>query len=107
MMTNNNNDDNDNDNDTTNNNNDDDNNNNKETTPTPKQHEAERAQTPQTPKLREAAWICTASMLNRHRLNGYLAQRVPSLFLASSFRMCLNCEVLKGMFPWRTRYPLS
>ena len=25
----------------------------------------------------------------------------------SSFRMCLNCEVLKGMFPWRTRYPLS
>ena len=43
----------------------------------------------------------------RHRLNGYLAQRVPSLFLASSFRMCLNCAVLKGMFPWRTRYPLS
>ena len=36
---------------------------------------------------------------NRHRLNGYLAQRVPSLFLASSFRMCLNCEVLKGVFP--------
>ena len=24
------------------------------------------------------------------RLNGYLAQRVPSLFLASSFRMCLD-----------------
>ena len=35
----------------------------------------------------------------RHRLNGYLAQRVPSLFLASSFRMCLHCEVLKVYFP--------
>ena len=44
---------------------------------------------------------------DRHRLNGYLAQRVPSLFLAGSFRMCLNCGVLKGMFPWRTRHPLS
>ena len=43
----------------------------------------------------------------RHRLNGYLAQRVPSLSLASGFRMRLICEVLKGMFPWRTRYPLS
>ena len=30
-----------------------------------------------------------------------------SLFLASSFRMCLKCEALKSMFPWRTRYPLS
>ena len=27
--------------------------------------------------------------------------------LASSFTMCLTCEVLHGMFPWRTRYPLS
>ena len=43
----------------------------------------------------------------RHWLNGYLAQRVPSLFLAHSFRMCLHCEVLKGMFAWRARYPLS
>ena len=43
----------------------------------------------------------------RHRLNGYLAQRVPSLLLASSFRTCSNGEVLKGMFPWRTGYPLS
>ena len=43
----------------------------------------------------------------RHRLNAYLAQRVPSLVLASSFRMCLTCEVLQGMLPWRTRYPLS
>ena len=43
----------------------------------------------------------------RHRLNEYFAQRVPSCFLASSFRMCVNCGVLKGMFPWRTRYPLS
>ena len=42
-----------------------------------------------------------------HRLNGYFAQRVPSLFLASSSRMCLNREVLKGMFPWRTRQPSS
>ena len=30
--------------------------------------------------------------------NGYLV-----FVLASSFRMCLDCEVLKGMFPWRTR----
>ena len=44
---------------------------------------------------------------NRHRLSGYSAQRVPGLFLASSFRKCFDCEVLKGMFPWRTRYPLS
>ena len=46
----------------------------------------------------------------QHRLNGYLAQRVPSLSLASSFRMRLKCEVLEvleGAFPWRTRYPLS
>ena len=43
-----------------------------------------------------------------HRLNGYLAQRVPSLFLlASSFRNCLNCAVLKCMFACRIRYPLS
>ena len=27
--------------------------------------------------------------------------------LASSFRMCLNREVLKGRLPRRTRYPLS
>ena len=33
----------------------------------------------------------------RPRQNGYLAQRVPSICLASSFRMCLHCEVLK---PW-------
>ena len=45
--------------------------------------------------------------LTRHRLNEYFAQRVPSLSLASSFRNCSNCEVLKGMFPRRTRYPLS
>ena len=54
----------------------------------------------------------TTSALGRHRLSGYLAQRVPSIFLASSFRMSLDCEVLNGMFPWRTmyllaRYPLS
>ena len=29
-----------------------------------------------------------------------------SFSLASSFGMCLNSEVLKGMFLWRTRYPL-
>ena len=42
----------------------------------------------------------------RHQLNGYL-ERVPSLSLASSFTTSLDCEVLKDMFPWRTRYPLS
>ena len=30
------------------------------------------------------------AQFNRHRLNEYLAQRVPSLFLARGFRMCLN-----------------
>ena len=30
---------------------------------------------------------------DRHRLNGYLAQLVPSMCLASSFRTCLNCKV--------------
>ena len=44
---------------------------------------------------------------HRHRLNGHFAQWVPSLFLAISFMMFLKCEVLKGMFPRRTRYPLS
>ena len=33
----------------------------------------------------------------RRRLSGCLAQRVPSCFLDSSFRMCLNCAVLKGV----------
>ena len=32
----------------------------------------------------------------RHRLNGYLAQRVPSLSPANSFGTCSTCEVLKG-----------
>ena len=48
-----------------------------------------------------------SEIISRHRLNGYLAQRVPSLSLASNFTMCSNCEVLEGMFPCRTRYPLS
>ena len=43
----------------------------------------------------------------RHRPNGYLAQRVPSLFLAGGVRSCLNRAVLKGMFAWKARYPLS
>ena len=38
--------------------------------------------------------------------NGYFAQRVPGLFLAGSFRMCSDCEVLKGICPWRIRHPL-
>ena len=44
---------------------------------------------------------------SRHRPNGCLAQRVPSLFLASSFGKCSNRAVVKGMFPWRSRHPLS
>ena len=36
------------------------------------------------------------------RPNGYLV-----LVPASSSRMCLHCAVLRCMFPWRTRYPLS
>ena len=43
----------------------------------------------------------------RHRLNGYSAQGVPSLLLAGSLRSCVSCAVLRWMFPWRTRYPLS
>ena len=34
---------------------------------------------------------------DRHRLNRYLAQQVPSCFLVSSFRTCLNYAVLQGM----------
>ena len=34
-----------------------------------------------------------------NQLNGYLAQRAPSLFLASSSRTCLNCALLKVCFP--------
>ena len=45
-------------------------------------------------------------VITRHRLNGYLAQRLPSLFLASSSRNCLNYAVLRWMFSWRARYPL-
>ena len=33
--------------------------------------------------------------------------RVPSLLLASSFRKYLNYAVLKCVFPWRARHPLS
>ena len=41
--------------------------------------------------------------LVRHRLKMCTwPKRVPSIFLTSSFRTCLNCEVLKGMFAWRT-----
>ena len=43
----------------------------------------------------------------RHRLNRYLAQRIPSLFPAGRFRMCLDREVLTSRFPWRTRCTLS
>ena len=59
------------------------------------------------PSVRPSVRPCVHTHTFRHRLNGYLVHRVPSLFLASSFRTCLNCEVLKGMFPWRTRHPLS
>ena len=47
------------------------------------------------------------AVTNRHRLSGYLAQQVPSIFLASTFGSCLNCAGLKCMFAWRTRYSLS
>ena len=47
------------------------------------------------------------ALMSRHRLNRYLAQWVPSLFLAGSSRTCLNHAVLRCKFPWRTRYPLS
>ena len=40
-----------------------------------------------------------------HRLNGYLARRVPVLSLASSFRRRLSCAVLKCTFPWRWGSP--
>ena len=43
----------------------------------------------------------------RHRPNEHLAQQVPSISLAGSCRSCLDREVLKGMFPWRTKHPLS
>ena len=36
-----------------------------------------------------------------------LSLSLSSLFLASSSRIVVKHAVLKGMFPWRTRYPLS
>ena len=49
---------------------------------------------------------------DRHRLHGYLAQRVPSICLAGSLGMRSKCEVLKCIFPWGigtrlARYALS
>ena len=45
----------------------------------------------------------------RHRLNGFLAQLAPrSLLVLEAVLRCVEIsEVLKGMLPWRTRYPLS
>ena len=40
-----------------------------------------------------------AANRDRHRPNGYLARRTPSLSLASSLRTCLICEVLEGIRP--------
>ena len=57
------------------------------------------------PRFRRAR--SSSGYLFRHGLNGFLAQRVPTLFLTSSFRTYLNCAVLKGMFPWSARHPLS
>ena len=58
---------------------------------------------------------CVRCAMSRHQLNGYLAQRVPSLFLASSFRMCLSLYCLKllqvcfpgGLGTHEARYPFS
>ena len=61
----------------------------------------------QSADLFQALPYRSREVFRRRRLNGYLALRALSRFLASSFRMCLNCEVLKGMLPWRTKYPLS
>ena len=40
----------------------------------------------------------------RHPLNRHLVRRYLVFLLQA---VCLYCEVLKGMFPWRTRYPVS
>ena len=53
------------------------------------------------------SWATARGALPPAPVNGYLAQRVPSLVLAGSSRHCLNCAVLTGIFPWRTRHPLS
>ena len=55
--------------------------------------------------LYEAGWPLRFS--DRHRLDGYSGHRVSSLFLAGRSRNCLKHAVLKGVFPWRTRYPLK
>ena len=39
--------------------------------------------------ITEVLVLLQAALENRHRLNGYSAQRVPSICLASSFRICL------------------
>ena len=47
--------------------------------------------------------------LRRHRLKGYWAQRVPSLFFLQAVpgQVCLSYAALRCTLTWRTRYPLS
>ena len=51
--------------------------------------------------------LAKCTLVRRHWQNGYLAQQVPSLSLASSSGKCLNLAVPKCTFPWRARYPLG
>ena len=45
---------------------------------------------------------------DRQRPSGYFAQRAPSFRSRRQFwELFTNCAVLKCMFAWRTRYPLS
>ena len=51
---------------------------------------------------------CASVLSSRTHHASAPAKRVLSptgtcLLLASSFGKCLNCAILKGMFPWRTR----
>ena len=51
-------------------------------------HEPERRRRRAGAPRREGSPPGRAVFVGRHRLNGYLAHRVPSLFLASSFWNC-------------------
>lgn len=69
--------------------------------------EAEEDAAPAGPAGAPAECGRAATPQDRHRLNGYSAQRVPSFVFASSFRICLNCEVLKGYVSLEGQVPIN
>ena len=57
-------------------------------------------------RARQGIYVNSGVHTEGHCMNMYSAQRVPSLFLSSNFRIRFNRALLKCMFAWRTRYLL-